>query len=299
MSERYAELATRIQTVDKLGSVVGALRGIAAAHAQQGRSRLAGVRNYADTVALAIAQALALPSIEGDGADSRRSATTLLLLFCAEQGFAGAFSESIFDAVGDALPGKRLMVIGRRGVGVAAARGLDVEWTTPMIAHADAAAALADRIATEIYRRMGSGGPGRAEIVYMRPHSGSAATVERRSLLPLDLRRFGRSLQKSPPIVQLPRAVLLQRLAAEYLRAELAEAILHSFTAENSARMASMSAARDNISRTLDGLTREARIARQDQITAELIELASGTEASNQIGSTSPAAVSSAPTVIE
>ena len=46
-----------------------------------------------------------------------------VLVFCAEQGFAGAFSERVLDTVG-AAPSGNLFLIGTRGQSVAAARGL-------------------------------------------------------------------------------------------------------------------------------------------------------------------------------
>ncbi|WP_028007516.1 F0F1 ATP synthase subunit gamma [Solimonas flava] len=278
MSERYTELEARIAGVEQFGTVVSALRGIAVTYAQQGRQRLAGVSRYADTVAEAIALALSLQAPAAAVPPAARRGPPALLLFCAEQGFAGAFSEQVFDAAPDAAQSP-LLVVGRRGLRVAAARGLTAAWSVPMIAQPDGVARLAERIALELVRRVGGGETVRAEMLYTQPAERGGTRVERRSLLPLDLRRFGAVRRGPPPLIQLPPALLLRRLAEEYLRAELASAILHSFTAENVARMTAMSAARDNIDSRLDALQREARRARQDEITSELIELAAGAEA--------------------
>ena len=42
MTERLADISARIRSVDQLGSVVGAMRAIAAARAQQSRGLLPG-----------------------------------------------------------------------------------------------------------------------------------------------------------------------------------------------------------------------------------------------------------------
>jgi F0F1-type ATP synthase gamma subunit len=46
-----------------------------------------------------------------------------LLVFCAEQGFAGAFSERVLDSIEDDLSATSLFLIGTRGLSIAAARG--------------------------------------------------------------------------------------------------------------------------------------------------------------------------------
>src|SRR5271170_6183673 len=99
MTERLANIGARIDGVRQLGAVVNAMRGIAAARAQQARGQLVAVDSYASAIAVAIGQALALASAAGPGV-ARRSIRPVLVLFCAEQGFAGAFSERVLDAVG-------------------------------------------------------------------------------------------------------------------------------------------------------------------------------------------------------
>jgi len=70
--------------------------------------------------------------------------------------------------------------------------------------------------------------------------------------------------------------VLLASLAEEYVFAELCEAIMLSFAAENEARMRAMISARDNVAETLDHLTAQARQLRQEDITNEIIEVTNG-----------------------
>ena len=60
MTERLADITARIGTVTQLGAVVTAMRGIAASRAQKGRSLIAGIEAFADTIAGAIGRALEL-----------------------------------------------------------------------------------------------------------------------------------------------------------------------------------------------------------------------------------------------
>ena len=99
MTERLADISAHIDGIRQLRAVVIAMRGIAAARAQQARNQLVAVDSYAATIAAAIGCTLALiPSCRTDSA--RRSTRRALVVFCADQGFAGAFSERILDTVG-------------------------------------------------------------------------------------------------------------------------------------------------------------------------------------------------------
>ena len=123
MTERLADIGARIDGIRQLGAVVNAMRGIAAARAQQARSQLIAVDSYAATIAVAIGRALALfPPLTPTA--RRRATRPALVLFCAEQGFAGAFSERVLDAVGADLATSELFLIGTRGGAAAAERGI-------------------------------------------------------------------------------------------------------------------------------------------------------------------------------
>ena len=65
VTERLSDVVARIGSVRQLSSVIGAMRGIAAARAREARERVEGVRAYAATVGAAIGQALALAEDRG------------------------------------------------------------------------------------------------------------------------------------------------------------------------------------------------------------------------------------------
>jgi F-type H+-transporting ATPase subunit gamma len=148
-----------------------------------------------------------------------------------------------------------------------------------MIARPAAAGPLAGTIANALERQLLQSTITSAEIVFGRPAGGVEIAIERHSLLPLDFTRFRSPPPATPPLTNLPAARLIQRLATEYLFAQLSEAILFGFAAENTARLAAMTAARDNVGRKLASLQAAERLARQAEITDEVMELAGGAEA--------------------
>ena len=279
MTERLADIGLRIDGVRQLGAVVNAMRGIAAARAQQARGQLVAVDSYAATIAAAIGRALALIPSGHPGA-VRRSTRPALVLFCAEQGFAGAFSERVLDAVGADLATSELFLIGTRGAGIAAERGIAAGWKSAMPSHSPGIPKLADRIADALYARIATGEIGRLDAVFSQWKAGHGTHVERRHLLPLDMTQFPRPPGDNSPLLNLEPAALLNELAAEYLHAQLCNAALHAFAAENEARMEAMASARSQIERQLAELQATERRIRQEEITAEIIELAAGETAS-------------------
>lgn len=285
MSERLSDVTARIDSVRQLSAVITAMRGIAAARSREARSRLDGIRTYAQTIGEAIGDALAfLP--EGAPAQPGRpiAGGHTIIALCAEQGFAGVFNERVLDVAGRLLAGAtaeqptQLLLAGDRGLMVARERQLAIAWSAPMVAHAAQAATLADRIIAELYRRLDTGEIARVSVVHAVPSASATIQIVEKVLVPFDFGRFPLTRSAVDPVIALPPAILLSRLAEEYIFAELCEAVVLSFAAENEARTRAMIAARANVADTLDGLVARSRQLRQEEITSEIIELASGAE---------------------
>ena len=279
MTLHLAEIGARIEGVEQLGAVVNAMRGIAAARAQQAHTQLEAVDSYSATIATAIGRALALmPSTSH--ARSVVPTRPAMVVFVAEQGFAGAFSEHVFETLGDDLADSRLFLVGTRGTAVLAERGIEPEWRGAMPSHSAGIPKLADQICTALYTGIVMGEIVRLDVVFSQWEPGQAAQIQRGSPLPLDLTRFPSPVQQSVPLHNLVPTELLAGLTADYLHAQLCHAALHAFAAENQARMEAMAAARDQVTLQLADLRTRERMVRQEEITAEVLELAAGASAS-------------------
>jgi F-type H+-transporting ATPase subunit gamma len=286
VAEQLGEINARIDGIRQLSAVVSAMRVIAAVRSREANARLPSIRKYADTVGGAIAQALALFSGKVPSAGPSNSARLLIIALCAEQGFVGAFNDRIFNTVKDLADEASnsqtdILVVGSRGLAAAQAHGLEPIKGLPMAGHAEQLTSLANRLADQLFARLEEGAINRVIIVHARPSDGgSSGGVERQTVIPFDFTHFGTVNHTLPPLVNLPVPVLLARLADEYVFAELCEALTLSYAAENEARMQAMISARENVARKLDELNAIARRLRQEQITEELVELASGAASS-------------------
>lgn len=271
MSERLAEVEARIRGIEQLGTVVNAMRGIAAARAQSARAELAAVDAYAAAIADAITTVLRMQP--GDGAAAARTGVRIQILFCAEQGFAGAYGERVL-ARADA--GAELFLVGTRGMALAAERGLHPAWSSALPAHTQGIPMLADRIVEALFARLAAGEVAGVDVVRGEVQAGQPIDVRSDRLFPLDPAAFRDGGRRAAPLLNLPPAALLPDFTAAYLHARLCEAALHAFGAENEARMQTMASAHRQVERELGALRANARQVRQDEITAEIIELATG-----------------------
>lgn len=277
------EAQSRITSIRKLKIVVGAMRGIAAAHTQQARNALDGYRAYTKVISGGLARAVELLAPDGVTSAPPAASPGAAVIFTAEHGFAGAFTQRVLDTVlGDDKA--KLFVAGSRGLALAQEQGRRIDWSTPMASQAAGVGATARRVADALYAGFVEERFARAEIVFAKLSGGGASTVVRKPILPIDLGAFREPRSGSPPLTNLPPRRLIEQLVGEYVFAELALAALESFASENAARLETMASARLNIDQKLDELSGQERLLRQEQITAEVQEVTSGALAAEAAG---------------
>lgn len=283
MSEQPGKVEARIESARQLSSVVSAMRSIAAGRARDARRQLDGIRAYAQTIGTAISEALAMtppPAVPSPANGS--PPLHVVIVFCTEQGFVGAFNDRLFDALAR-LPGQSdggstdILLVGDRGLGVAEQRQVRIDWSSPMIVHPDQAGELASRVAQVVLERIPQSGGMDVQLLHAMPGTAADTRIVERRIIPFDYARFQAKRSDLKPLTTLPPQALLTKLAEEYMFAELCEAVMLSFVAENEDRVRAMTAAGTNVSRSLEELVGLSRQLRQEAITTEIIELATGT----------------------
>ncbi|KIN71910.1 F0F1 ATP synthase subunit gamma [Sulfitobacter guttiformis] len=276
MTERLADISARIDGIRQLGTVVNAMKGIAAARAHIARTQLAAVDSYAATITSAMSQVLGpnIGPMEEQGKKVERK--TGLLVFCAEQGFAGAFSERVLESVYAQAGTASLFLVGTRGLSVAVARGLAPYWSAPLPSHTSGIPKLADEVTSTIYGAIAQGRIDALDVVFTERTSGRPDIVRQR-LFPIDLANLPPT-SADRPLMQLPDDILIAALSQDYFNAEVCKAALHAFAAENEARMEAMTSAGSQITRELKTFQAILRRVRQEAITAEIIELSTGAQ---------------------
>ncbi len=278
MAGRLADVELQLHNLRELQDIVGAMRAVAAIRLQEAQAALDGTRAYAEVIGAAIAEALPLLPEPPRRPAARPGALSGTVLFMAEHGFTGAFNDQLADALAPDRDAA-LFVVGGRGRVLLEERGLSPTFTAGMATHVGAVTETARRIASALYERFERGRLATVEILFFRHQGGGRRTLERQSLLPVDLEAFAPSRSAAPPLTNLAPRVLIEGLIEEYLFALLAHAAMESFASENGARLATMQSARDKLDqRLLDLRALEGRL-RQEQITGELLEIMTGAEA--------------------
>lgn len=274
MTDRLADINLRINGILKLTSVVNAMRGIAAARAQQARAQLEAVDSYSEAIVDGISWLLPLLPDQPPRSTTGRN-TTAVIIFLAEQGFAGAFGERVLGTVDD-VGSAKFFIVGTRGSALARERGLTTSWACAMPPHSTGVPAMADSLAQALYSELATGQIDTLDVVFSTMKPGVTAKIVRKRLLPIELEGWQRSAEPPPPLLNLPADAVMAGLLADYIHAQLCNAALHSFAAESEARLAAMTSTRAHISEMLNDLQMTQRVARQEEITAEIIELAAG-----------------------
>ena len=266
---RLAEIEARVTSIGELEDVVGAMRALAAVRMRQAADGLAAARAHVAVVRAAFdaAQSL-LPEASPRGPTDKR----LLVVFCTEHGFAGAFNERLLDRANEC--GKSpLVVVGSRGASVARERGLAVVASLPGSSHPAGVLEVARCTAAAISEYLDRAHLARVDVIYGCEHGLGAPAIDAMQLLPVVPSSSAPTLS---PLHHLEAPRLVEQLVHELMFAELARVAMEALAAESSARVQAMSAARDNIERKLGDLRRAEHRARQDQITTELLDLITG-----------------------
>lgn len=271
--EQLARLKARIESLEELRELMRAMRALAAAHVQSAQASISGIRAYTTVIENAIAEGVTLlsqPPGRSPGTDDGR----VLVVIGAEHGFVGALNEQLVEQAGRTLGSDRqLALVGTRLAEVTREHGLAASWTEAMSTQTAGVLKTARRVAARLAEAA------EAELLFAAYRRGGGHEIECRRVLPLAGTLLEQMVERPPPLHHLPARVLLERLAGEYLLAEVTHAIMEAFASENGARLQVMEAADRNIDNRLNGLEVHARSARQTAITAELLDVITGGQA--------------------
>lgn len=275
MSERGAEVQARLGTMKELEEVLGAMRGMAAARIQQGERAQVAAQEYATRIGAAFAS---LSSTDGDPAAPPSASwprRTIVVALCTERGFVGALNEHVLRAAREAPPPQEVLLVGARGLAFAREEALTVTYVGNMATHLAGLGDVADQIGDLLLKRMDASEPMTADVIHPRRTPAGGAVIEQRRLLPIDLPSRARPAE-SQPITMLPVPVLASQIAIEYVHARLFEFVAESFAAANAASLEILQAAHAHLDEMLVELRRTENVIRQEEITAEVLEVITG-----------------------
>jgi len=270
--ELLNRLNARLAALSELHEIVIAMRSMAASAMQEGSNAIPAVRRYSEAIQSGLTDVAAIRGFDAIGTAATEDAPGLLCLIGSEHGFVGNFNHRLVDHIGQDVSGFALLAVGRRLATAAADAGLTVRNVVPMPGHLASVPLAARRIAEDAIQF------DRIQIATAVRGADGEITVKRRDLLPIPPAAF-RETSAAPPMHQFPADELFRQVGAEYVLAELARALVESLVLENDVRLRVLTAADQNIAEKVEALAKEANAQRQQEITAELIDIVTGAEA--------------------
>jgi F-type H+-transporting ATPase subunit gamma len=276
---RLVEIEAHILSMSELLDIVRAMRSLASMRVQEAQRAVPAIRRYAQTMADALGAALLL--LPEPGAVSYTvTARRALVLYTAEHGFVAGFNERLLNAAETLISrNDALFVIGSRGAAAVRERGWPMRWLCPMATRPEGVPETIKHLTAELYAWLANGKLARIDVMFARHRQSTGTTIERKLLFPVDLKSLVPARTQLSPLHNLAPAKLVEKLIADYVFGLLTEAAIDALASENVARFAAMDAAHENVSKKLEQLCQDARQARQDEITTELLDLMTGAEA--------------------
>lgn len=284
------QIRNRIRVAGNIAQITGAMEMVAAARLKKAQDRLTASRPYSEGMAELVGSLLgSLGTREPDTlpplARSREASSHVgLLVITADRGLCGSYNSGVIrlaqQTVGQFGPDRvRLMVVGRRGRLFFRRRGFEmlqgpVE-DSSQLEYRDAAA-LADTFRQAFL----AGELDEVHMIYTQFVSPLTQRPTMEQLLPIMSPGTGQAVEAAVEYLsEPPTRQLVETLLPRYVAARIYYAMLESTASEHGARMTSMSAATDNATKMISGLTLALNRARQAAITKEISEIVGGAEA--------------------
>ncbi len=277
-------LRRRLESARDLGSIVTAMKSLAAVRIRQFREAVEAIEPYDDTVELALQVALRTRT---DIRATEPEGLALLVVLGAGQGLVGQFDTRIAGRARKELAKLRdpyaVYAVGSRIAGRLGA-GVPVEREFPIPTSVDGVADAVRHLLIAVQELRTRRGVRRIIVAYNGYESGASYEPTARQVLPVDPELVHELEAKSWAGPSLPMhrtdwATLFAAVVREYLFTALFRAFVESLASENASRLAAMEAAERRIDERLGELEQRYNHYRQQTITEELMEVVAGFEA--------------------
>lgn len=282
------DLQNRMKSVRDTRKITNAMYLISSAKMRKARRDMEASRPHFFASQAVIADILYnLPEIVhpyiGDTMETARRGKTAFIVVTGDKGLAGAYNHNILKLVEqlDRDPAQSVLyTVGEVGLHSAQQMGypVDLEMHYPS---QEPNISRARELSLRLVEKYQTGELGEIFVVYTGLYQTATEPICRR-LLPLYREDFTQFVPSDDGklSVYLPSAQsILDTVVPNYLTGFLFDLLVESYCAELSARMMAMQSATENADEMLQQLSLDANRARQEAITQEITEIASGARA--------------------
>jgi F-type H+-transporting ATPase subunit gamma len=285
MSDTLESLRRKLESATKLGSVVRAMKALAASSIGQYEAALRALGDYQRSVETGLRTCIPVAAISIPTSRSRTAASIGAIVFGSDQGLVGRFNEAIAEfTLGQlaAMPGhKQIWGVGDRVCEQLEAAGFTLAQRYALPGSVDGVSALVERLLFDSEASHSKGECASVFIFNHRPQSMALYGPVSLRLLPLDAVVAGQPEKLSQPTSGF-REVLgtgdatRSALVREYLFICLYKACAESLASENGGRLVAMQSAQKNIEALSAATSQSYYRLRQSSIDADLFDVMTG-----------------------
>ena len=278
------ELRARIRSVSNTSKVTGAMQLIAASKMRRAQQHVLQGKKYSETLHSLLMNLSS--SVDQDQnniplLERREVKTKLMILITPERGLAGALVGNInrkaLDVINSSTVKYNILSVGKKGFRFVNSRGQEVIEQLDIPDRPEISDT--DRISEIAIDGFIDGKWDQVDIVFSEFFSTTSQIPKSQTILPITNEEED-NVQSSHDYIYEPSSYdVLVDLTPKYVRAQIYQSILEAFASEHSARMVAMQNATDNANELIGQLTLDLNKARQETITAELLDLIGGISA--------------------
>ncbi|MBA47207.1 MAG: ATP synthase F1 subunit gamma [Dehalococcoidia bacterium] len=277
------ELRARIKSVSNTAKVTGAMQLIAASKMRRAQQNVLMGKKYAETIQSLLSNlssSVDLEKVNIPLLETREVKNKLMILITPDRGLAGALVGNVnrksLDVIQSSNEKYSVLSVGRKGFRFLNSRDQEI---VDQIEVPDKPE-IADTLNISDFAIEGflEGKWDQVDLVYSEFINTTSQIPKVQTVLPISNSEEIES-STSDYIYEPSDYEVLIELTPKYVRSQIYQSILEAFASEHSARMVAMQNATDNANELIGELTLDLNKARQETITAELLDLIGGISA--------------------
>ena len=283
------QLRRRIKSVESTKKITKAMELISASRIIKAQARVAAARPYSEQITEVIRNLTAAGAATNQPllVAPESVETVGYVVITADRGLAGGYNSGVIRAAerhlqGNVAEGRKysLIVVGKKGQAYFKYRGYKIDAVFTGFSD-NPSYDDARRVADDVIHRFEEASVQQVELVYTQFLSIATQRVQIRRFLPLEAGAL--TEPESGPSADYEFEPgpdqILEQIVPRYVESRLYAAMLDAAASEHAARQRAMKSATDNADELIKVYARRMNRARQDAITTEIIEIASGAEA--------------------
>ncbi len=283
MAANLRELRRKVRTVQHIRQITRAMKMVATAKLQRIQQIVQNGRRYQDELHRLLAHVVAAATgVDHSYLRAREIQRVGVMIVGGDRGLCGAFNRQIMELALEFISGQEVGVevitVGNRMQCYADRSGLEIVGSYDGVERPDDVSI--GQIVDQVRRWYESGQVDLVHAVYARFETIVRHPAVSEQLLPLAPATPGERADEYVDYIFEPEAEkLLGELLPWAVGAQIAQILLGTQASAQAARITAMSAATDNAEDMIVELTRHLNRARQEEITAELLDVVSGARA--------------------